>query len=388
MSASGGMEIPPAAALAAASAARPQPFGAPLLRARMRTRPEDFRVDELDGFAPTGEGEHLLLRIEKTGQTSAEVSARLQAWAGIGDVGIGMAGMKDRHAVTTQRFSVHLPKRVAPDLAALEGDGLRVLEHGWHARKLGRGALAGNRFALALRGIEALPGAGGDLRAAVAARLADIVAAGLPNYFGGQRFGRGGDNLQSAARMFAGRRVKRAERSILLSAARSAIFNAVLAERVRRGDWRRGGAGEVWMLEGSHSVFGPQDLDDALAARVDSLDLHPTGPLWGAGVPRTAGALQALETACAEAFGPLKPGLEAAGLRQERRALRIRLAAIEHAWDPDGTLRLAFALPPGAYATGVFEALGDVAEAPRGGAGEGTAVFAGAADGEVDDDAG
>ncbi len=357
-----GAAPPPAAALAAAAAARPQPFGPPLLRARLRSRPEDFRVDELDGFAATGEGEHLLLRIEKTGLNSAEVSARLQAWAGIGDVGIGMAGLKDRHAVTTQRFSVHLPKRVAPDLAALEGDGLRVLEHAWHARKLGRGALAGNRFALVLREVEARPGAGGDLPAAVAARLAAIVADGLPNYFGGQRFGRGGDNLQAAARMFAGRRVKRAERSILLSAARSAIFNAVLAERVRRGDWRLGGAGEVWMLEGSHSVFGPEDRDEALAARVAALDLHPTGPLWGAGAPRTTGALQALETACAEAFGPLRPGLEAAGLRQERRALRIRLGAIAHAWDADGALRLGFDLPAGAYATGVLEALGELVE--------------------------
>ena len=139
-------------------------------------------------------------------------------WAGIPEAGVGYAGLKDRHAVTRQRFSVHLPKRVAPDLAALETEGLRVLGHAWHARKLPRGALAGNRFVLVLRDVQ------GE-RGAIEQRLHCIAEHGVPNYFGEQRFGRDGDNVAHALAMFAGRRMRREQRTIYLSAARSELFN-------------------------------------------------------------------------------------------------------------------------------------------------------------------
>ena len=119
----------------------PRAHGAPVLSARMRATPVDFRVDEIDAFAADGAGEHLLLTIEKRGMNTAFAAKLLAQWAGIGEAGIGYAGLKDRHAVTVQRFSVHLPKKVAPDLAALESDELHVLDHAWHGRKLPRGAL-------------------------------------------------------------------------------------------------------------------------------------------------------------------------------------------------------------------------------------------------------
>ena len=97
----------------------PLAFGAPLLSARIRTTPEDFQVDELPAFEATGEGEHLLLHIRKRGANTVHVAKLLAAWAGLPEMAVSYAGMKDRHAVTTQRFSVHLPKRVAPDLASL-----------------------------------------------------------------------------------------------------------------------------------------------------------------------------------------------------------------------------------------------------------------------------
>ena len=336
----------------------PRAYGPAVLSARYRVAAEDFRVDELPTFEPSGSGEHLLLHVEKRGLNTAGVAQRLAKWAGIGDVGIGYAGMKDRHAVTTQRFTVHLPGREAPPLDALAfeddaiGQQLRVLSAHRHNRKLPRGALAGNAFVLVLREVQ------GDA-AAIDAKLAAIAQGGLPNYFGEQRFGREGDNVESARRMFAGKRVNRDQRSILLSAARSEIFNALLAARVQAGDWATGRAGDVWMLDGTHSVFGPEADPQPLAERIATLDVHPTGALWGRGLPRSAGDALALEQDVAAAHADLCAGLEKAGLNQERRALRIRVADLAWEHGPGATLELRFALPPGAYATGLLAELGE-----------------------------
>ena len=328
-------------------------FGEAVLQARFRVAPEDFFVEELPAFAPSGEGEHLLLTIEKRGLNTAFVAKRLAQWAGIAEMGVGYAGLKDRHAVTRQRFSVHLPKKVSPDVAALDGDDLKVLEQHWHQRKLPRGALAGNRFVLVLRELV------GE-RPAIEDRLRAILASGVPNYFGEQRFGREAANIEAARRMFAGERVKREQRSILLSAARSALFNAVLAARVARGDWSSGAVGDVWMLDGTHSVFGPTDLDETLRERVQAQDVHPTGPMWGLGELRSSGDVRALEQETTNAFADLRVGLEAAGLKQERRALRMRVPGLEWRWLGGDALQLSFELAPGSYATEVLAELGDV----------------------------
>lgn len=333
----------------------PNAHGAPVLRARLRSTPEDFRVEELDAFAPDGQGEHLLLTVEKRGMNTAYAAQRIADWAGIDVRGIGYAGLKDRHALTVQRFSVHLPRKVAPDIATLDADDLRVLAHAWHGRKLPRGALAGNRFALVLRDVH-------GTRDAIDARLAAIAARGVPNYFGEQRFGRGGDNLDAARSMFAGRRVSREKRGLLLSAARSALFNRVLSARVDAGTWDAALDGEVWMLDGTRSVFGPVPFDDALAARLAAFDIHPTGPLWGRGALRTQGAAAAVETAALDDAGlrTLAEGLERAGLAQERRSLRLRARDLAWRWQADDVLDVSFALPAGSYATVVVDALGPV----------------------------
>lgn len=330
--------------------------GEPVLAARIRSAPEDFIVEEIDGFAASGEGEHLLLTIEKRGMNTAFAAKRIAQWAGVTELAIGYAGLKDRHALTRQRFSVHLPRRNAPDLAALQSDDLRVLDHAWHAKKLPRGALAGNRFVLTLR--DAV-----GARDAVDARLHAIAARGVPNYFGEQRFGRDGNNLGNALAMFAGRRVRREQRSHLLSAARSELFNRVATARVAAGSWDRGLEGEVWVLDGSRSVFGPEPWSDALGARLAAFDIHPSGPLWGRGELRTeADAREVEETALSgDSSLALRSGLETAGLKQERRALRLRPQALAWEWLDAASLQLAFALPAGCYATTVLAELGTIA---------------------------
>ena len=336
----------------------PRAHGASVLAARIRTAPEDFFVEELPGFEASGAGEHLLLTIQKRGMTTAFAAKRIAAWAGVAESAIGHAGLKDRHAVTRQRLSVWLPKKIAPDIDALQSDDLQVTEHAWHARKLPPGALAGNRFVLVLRDVA------GE-RADIDMRLQAIAARGVPNYFGEQRFGRGGDNVRKAVAMFAGGRVKREERAMLLSAARSELFNRVLAARVDAGNWDAALDGEVWMLDGSRSVFGPEAFTPELQARLHEFDIHPSGPLWGEGELRSTGAACELELAALEGdtASRLRKGLERAGLRQERRALRLRPAELAWQWLGNDALELRFALPPGCYATTVLRELGDITDA-------------------------
>ena len=334
--------------------------GASVLSARTRITPEDFRVEEIDAFDASGEGEHLLLTIEKRGLTTAEAVRRVAAWAGVSESAIGHAGLKDRHAVTRQRLSVWLPGREDPDPSALDGEALRVVAAQRHSRKLPRGALGGNRFRLVLREVV------GD-RIAIEQRLQAIAGQGVPNYFGEQRFGRYGDNVAQALAMFAGKRVKREERSLLLSAVRSELFNRVLAQRVRDGNWNAALEGDVFMLAGSHSVFGPEPLDDRIRGRVTTFDIDPTGPMWGRGELRTSDAVLALETAAVagDDAQPLRDGLERAGMKQERRALRLRVNELQWQWLANDALELAFELPAGSYATSVLAELGEVSDSMR-----------------------
>ena len=340
--------------------AHPRAHGAAVLKARMRVSPEDFVVEELPAFSASGSGEHLLLTVEKRGMNTVFAAKRIAQWARVPEMAVGYAGLKDRHAVTRQRFSVHLPKKIAPDLAALASDDLRVVEHAWHSRKLPRGALAGNRFVLTLRDVE------GDA-AAIDERLRVIAQHGAPNYFGVQRFGREGDNVAQALAMFAGRRVRREERTMLLSAARSELFNRVLAARVLAGYWNQPVEGEVWSLEGSRSVFGPEPFTEELARRLAAFDIHPSGPLWGRGELRTRETAAALELAAVadDTASALRNGLEAAGLEQERRALRFRPADLAWRWLAPDVLELSFSLPAGGYATTVLAELGEVSSAVR-----------------------
>ncbi len=334
----------------------PHAHGTPPLIATLKSQPEDFVVEEVLGFEPTGEGEHAFLTVEKRGANTEWVARQLAAYAGVAPFAVGYAGLKDRHAVTRQHYTVQLPRGAAPEWSALAHPEFRVTAVTRHARKLKRGALERNRFVLVLRDVR------GDCDAAES-RIAAIERAGVPNYYGEQRFGRDGSNVEQARAMFAGARVGRAERSIFLSAARSALFNAALAARVEDGSWNAARAGDVFQLDGRGSIFGPEPVDATLEARVAALAIHPTGPLWGRGALRTTDAVAALEQAIADAEPVLVRGLEAAGLEQERRALRLAVRTIGRRFDND-VLTLHFELPAGTYATTVLRELAAESGAP------------------------
>lgn len=336
----------------------PRAFGEPLGQGRLRATPADFQVEEQLGFAPDDEGDHLLLWVRKTGANTEWVARRLAALAGVPTAEVGFAGLKDRHAITWQWFSLPRPRASEPDWPTLAADGIEVLEVRRHRRKLRRGTLAGNRFRLLVRDWS-------PSDAALAARLEAIRTRGVPNYFGDQRFGHTDGNLIGATELFAGRarRVDRHRRGLWLSAARSQLFNQVLAERVRRGDWDAPLVGDRLQLAGCHSHFAADEVDDTIRERCIRMDLHPTGPLAGAGEPLVQAEVAALEARLLGDFPGWVAGLAANGLKQERRALRLPVADLCARRGGDG-VELAFGLPAGAYATTLLRELIDWDDSP------------------------
>lgn len=330
----------------AAALAPPFALGGPVGQGTLKAVAEDFLVDERLGFEADGGTAHVLLQVEKRERDTLHVARQLARVADVPPRDVGFAGLKDRVAVARQWFTVPC-RRAAADWVGVEGEGFRVLAAGAHSRKLRRGALSGNGFTLVLREVVADGGA-------LAARLAEVASRGVPNYFGSQRFGRDGSNLESIARWVDGGRLPRGRegRAFVLSAARSLIFNAVLGERVADGSWDRLLEGECVNLDGRMSWFAAGAIDATLEERLARHDIHPTGLMAGRGTG-PAGAAAALEARVLERFGALPALLESEGLEAARRPLRLRPAEF-HAEPGAGTLTLAFRLPPGAYATAVI----------------------------------
>jgi tRNA pseudouridine13 synthase len=329
-----------------------QPWPPVIDGARYRVRPEDFRVVEVLGFEPSGDGPHRLLRVEKRGCNTGWVAGQLARQLGVRGADVGYSGLKDRNAVTEQWFSVPAsgPGRLDPD--ALAAAGIVVLADRPHGRKLRRGVHRANEFRLVLRDVR------GD-RTTIDDRLAAIAREGVPNAFGPQRFGRGGRNLELAQALAQGRRLRRRDRGFALSAARSLIFNALLARRVADGSWQRLLPGDRAGLAGSRSHFAVEEIDIELQTRLATHDVHPTGPLWGRGELPGAGAPAALEREVGRSLAPLDTLLEQAGLSQERRALRLSVEGLTWSWQA-GALTLGFTLVAGGFATAVLGALAGI----------------------------
>ena len=301
----------------------PRAHGALTATAIFRAHPEDFQVDEDLGYLPSGSGEHVFLHICKRGENTAWVAEKIAELANVNVMDVGYCGRKDRHAVTAQWFSVYLPKVPEPDWSLLNTQSIYLLSVSRHQHKLRRGEHQQNHFVIRLRDVKT------EDRNLLQQKMNAIFTQGVPNYFGEQRFGRDGNNLQEAeAILVGGKRYRdKQKRGLMLSAARSYLFNQVLAARVLANNW-------VELLDGE--VGGV-----------------PTGPLWGRGRPLVSGDLLELEQAALTEWAQWCDGLEHAGLSQERRALQLTPSDSSFSWAEDD-LVLHFSLDAGEFATAIL----------------------------------
>ncbi len=360
-------------------------LGKPPSTGVMKQSCADFCVEEQLGFEPSGEGEHQFLQIQKSDQHTHRVAARVAEIAGVAWADVGYAGLKDKRALTCQWFSVYLPGRSSPSWQQLEEQGIHIKQVTRHKKKLRRGVHKSNRFEICLREISA------D-RKELEDRL-KRVARGAPNYFGEQRFGWQRSNLVKAQKMFAGdlRVKKRDQRSMVLSAARAFLFNQVLSLRVANNTWNTCLAGDTIMLNGSNSVFSGDPFDTTITQRLIEGDLHIAGPMWGKGrflwgggrplgederLLREEGANQAesqieslvadqpgkLEQQVIEQYAQLAKGLEKAGLKYQRRALRLIPQDFSWQWLDERSLTIRFVLPAGCFATTLLREILNLSE--------------------------
>jgi len=320
----------------------PYAWGGPVGRAVLKDRPDDFQVEEVLPESPEGEGEHLWLTVEKTGQNTAWLARQLSRWANLPLRAVSYAGLKDRHAVTTQTFSLHLPGRADP-VQPLVIDGVRVLSQARHSRKLKTGQLVGNRFTIRLRQFD------GDADTLVE-RWQTLVEQGVPNYFGLQRFGSGGANLERARQWFRGEaKLPRGQQSIHLSAVRSYLFNLLLSHRVADGSWNQLLPGDFTQFrEGQGGFFceqpGPDDLDRLADGR-----LSPTASLPGDRTGDTT-AIDDWEASILADEQEWLDGLSARRMQRARRKTRVYPEGGELSWEA-GDPVFHFFLPAGSYAT-------------------------------------
>jgi len=311
---------------------------------RLRAEPEDFRVDELPLYAPSGEGDHTFVSVEKRRRTTEDVANSLARLAGVKPRDVGYAGRKDREAVTTQWFSV---PGLAPERAVeFSSPGLRVIEAARHPHKLRTGQLRGNRFRIVVRDIDEAA------RDRSIERFEALGATGMPNRFGPQRFGRDGENVAKAKQILRGEapRLDRRNARFLISALQSAVFNEALRTRdVPLGALERG---DVAMVHESGGSFVVEDLERE-APRAAAFEISATGPLFGSRLLSPLGRPAERERAAFECFGVADDNLRVPRgikLRGARRLLRVRPSALAARPVADA-LELCFELPPGSYAT-------------------------------------
>jgi tRNA pseudouridine13 synthase len=326
----------------------PRAYGSPLARGILRAAPEDFVVEEDLGFPASGVGQHVLLKVRKRNANTQWVARELAKLCPCNARDVGYAGLKDRRSVAIQSFTVPRSKLSPEAWCEVRQPEFEVLEATAHSRKLPRGALIGNRFIIRIRNFQLATGVELD---AFDTRIAEIRRGGVPNYFGSQRFGRDGGNLARIADGLS--RLRPPERGFVLSAARSLVFNAVLGARVADESWHCLEIGDIANLDGRGSVFPVEAVDDNLIARCEALDIHPTGPLWGRGLPETRSRVNAIELQVAATL-PAQCALVAeADMEQERRALRLSVRDLVCDYESDA-LTLRFRLARGSFATTVL----------------------------------
>ncbi|TQF73010.1 tRNA pseudouridine(13) synthase TruD [Pseudoalteromonas luteoviolacea] len=319
-------------------------YGKPLSDGDFKRSPEDFVVDEVLDIDFTGEGEHVCLQIIKRGENTAFVAKKIAQLAGVSPRDVSYAGLKDRHGVCTQWFSVPVPIKTQVEFSKLNSDSIVVIKQIRHNRKLRTGCHRGNRFIITLRNVtEPLD---------VLSRI-NAVRQGVPNYFAEQRFGHDGHNLVMAQRMFDGEFIRDKKlRGIIISAARSHLFNQIVSRRVKEHGLAKTWHREVFLLAGSNAFF-EDDLNDDIVERLNREDILLSAPLVGKGEK----GLTNVEREWLREFDSWHQGLAGLGLKNERRSLRVIPKELKLESMQDNVIKLTFELPKGCYATSVLREL-------------------------------
>ena len=324
-------------------------YGKPQSSGRFKQSCEDFNVQEDLGFELTGEGEHVCLWVQKIGENTQYLARQLAKFAAIPARNVSYAGLKDRQGDTKQWFSLHIPGKITPDFSLFESPGVTILKVIRHNKKIKTGALAGNYFSIVLREISD--------KSALQKALQQVQN-GVPNYFGEQRFGFDGYNINAALTMFQGRKVKdRFKRGIYLSAARSYLFNQVISERIKDGLYKKPLLGDCVQFVGNRSFFPLTDLDSTTMQRLEEREVCLTAPLWGAGELTSEMDAKQYETSVLSCYHEIQAGLAKNGLKQERRPLLLIPEKFSATWLDESSVKIDFYLPSGCYATSVLREL-------------------------------
>ncbi|QDT24716.1 tRNA pseudouridine(13) synthase TruD [Gimesia panareensis] len=338
----------------------------PGIGGQLKQTPEDFVVEEIPVYEPTGAGEHLFLWIEKRDVSAPYLVKILSRELQLNPRDIGVAGLKDRFAVTRQYVSV--PATCEPLVETFEFTGIQILKATRHENKLKTGHLKGNRFSLVVRNTE------DDALVKAQAIAKSITQNGFPNYYGAQRMGRDNETFEMGLKLLRGERVpgkylrNKALKRLALSAVQSALFNRVLANRLQAGQLFTVQAGDVMQVSASGGLFVVEYVA-AEQLRFDQGETMITGPLFGPKMKQPAQETSAQEQQALSDFG-LEPEQFTRYKKLTagtRRPLLIRPAALQLESAENGVC-FEFTLPSGVYATMLLrefmktEAAGDMTE--------------------------
>jgi tRNA pseudouridine13 synthase len=327
------------------------PYGVALINGLVKAQASDFRVTEELGFQPTGEGEHLFLLIEKSMMTTHELIERVAHDFSIKTRDIGYCGLKDKLAVTRQWLSLYLPGQMHSLKLPSVAD-YNLLDHQWHNKKLRPGTHRSNHFEVVVRDVESIP--------ETTRRQLDMIRQqGMANYFGEQRFGRQGDNVEQAVRAFnnprRARKLSRTKKSLYLSALRSFLFNRVLSRRIEQGIWTRPICGDVFMLSGSQSIFY-EPINDELLERYNHQDISSTISLHGAGNRLLQSQAREIEDAVLAEHEAIGQCLLQVKAKLQMRAARVAVVDLRVEFDKsEQSLYIEARLPRGSYFTTLLE---------------------------------
>ena len=308
----------------------------------LRTEPEDFIVQEIPAYEPSGEGEHLILEITKRQVTTQAIANELSRLLGCDLDAIGFAGMKDRQAVTTQRFSV---PSIQDASAKLKECSAKIKILGLHRNKIRKGHLLGNSFRIRIR--QAHP----DWQKRCQEIEALINAQGFPNFYGPQRFGRDGSNAAIGEKALKTGKLfgPKWRKWLMISALQSQLFNEYLCQRIADGLFAAALPGDVFGHLPRGGVFVSNSPSEE-QPRLDSFEISPMGPIYGYKMMKAQGQAWLREEMILKKHDIDLDSFRVLKAEGSRRRTRLRPANF-HIEIQDGDPVFCVELPSGTYAT-------------------------------------